>query len=187
MISEGTESNLPPKSCTWRGQCRVSYKEYRFNMISTWIARWSLEIKGSSSKLRLTRSMNSVVKWEIIASFSYDLYLDHRMALGDRGWYHKWPRDELNQLVRNISCLKIDEGVKDFISWADRGEAYARSSPGCLQLMKGLTRNKSVYFLHDLPPPFLSKRGSWLVSGIIPWVEHLHRLKLPCSRSAGAV
>jgi len=44
MISEGTESNLPPKSCTW-------------------IARWSLEIKGSSSKLRL----------------------DHRMALGDRG------------------------------------------------------------------------------------------------------
>ena len=106
MISEGTESNLPPKSCTWRGQSTVSYKEkslYCFNMISTWIARWSLEIKGSSSKLRLTRSMNSVVKWEIIASFSYDLYLDHRMALGDRGWYLKWPRDELNQLVRNIS------------------------------------------------------------------------------------
>ena len=155
MISEGTESNLPPKSCTWRGQSTVSYKEkslYCFNMISTWIARWSLEIKGSSSKLRLTRSMNSVVKWEIIASFSYDLYLDHRMALGDRGWYLKWPRDELNQLVRNISCLKIDEGIKDFIFWADRGEAYARSSPGCLQLMKGLTRNKSVYFLHDLPP-----------------------------------
>ena len=124
MISEGAESNLPPKSCTWRGQSRVSYKEYRFNMISTWIARWSLEIKGSSSKLRLTRSMNSVVKWEIIASFSYDLYLDHRMALGDRGWYLKWPRDELNQLVRNISCLKRDEGIKDFISWADRGEAY---------------------------------------------------------------
>ena len=110
MISEGTESNLPPKSCTWRGQSTVSYKEkslYCFNMISTWIARWSLEIKGSSSKLRLTRSMNSVVKWEIIASFSYDLYLDHRMALGDRGWYLNWPRDELNQLVRNISCLKI--------------------------------------------------------------------------------
>ena len=118
MISEGTKSNIPPKSCTWRGQRTVSYKEkslYRFHMISTWIARWSLEIKGSSSKLRLTRSMNSVVKWEIIASFSYDLYLDHRMALGDRGWYLKWPRDELNQLVRNISCLKIDEGVKDFI------------------------------------------------------------------------
>ena len=167
MISEVAKSNLPPKSCTWRGQRRVSYKEkslYRFNMISTWIARWSLEIKGSSSKLRLTRSMNSVVKWEIIASFSYDLYLDHRMALGDRGWYLKWPRDELNQLVRNISCLKIDEGVKDFISWADRGEAYARSSP----VDEGVNQEQVGVFLARFAPLFLSKSGSWLVSGIIP-------------------
>ena len=168
MISEGTESNLPPKSCTWRGQCRVSYKEYRFNMISTWIARWSLEIKGSSSKLRLTRSMNSVVKWEIIASFSYDLYLDHRMALGERGWYLKVASRQTKPVGQKHILFKNSLRNQGFHflswSWGSLRTVESRVSP----VDEGVNQEQVGVFLARFAPPFFSERGSWLVSGIIP-------------------
>ena len=171
MISEGTESNLPPKSCTWRGQSTVSYKEkslYCFNMISTWIARWSLEIKGSSSKLRLTRSMNSVVKWEIIASFSYDLYLDHRMALGERGWYLKVASRQTKPVGQRYIPFKNSLRNQGFHflswSWGSLRTVESRVSP----VDEGVNQEQVGVFLAQFAPPFFSERGSWLVSGIIP-------------------
>ena len=161
MISEGTESNLPPKSCTWRGQSTVSYKEkslYCFNMISTWIARWSLEIKGSSSKLRLTRSMNRQCRkmrsHSIIFIWSLPWSQDgpwRERVISQMALRRTKPVGQKYILFKN--SLR-NQGFH-FLSWSwgNLRTVESRVSP----VDEGVNQEEVGVFLAQFAPPFLSK------------------------------